>query len=124
MAGVPALDPAYAHAFADTSEPPYYAVVFTSLRNDADPEGYGEAAEQMVRLAAAQPGYLGVESVRGADGVGITVSYWRTEADILAWKHHMEHAAVRNRGRRDWYTRYITRVAKVERAYDWFRRDV
>ena len=108
--------------FADTPAPPYYAVVFTSLRNGEDDEGYGEAAERMMALAQQQPGYLGAESVRDADGVGITVSYWRTEADILAWKHQAEHAATRARGRRDWYTRYITRVAKVERAYDWFAK--
>lgn len=109
-------------SFANTPEPPYYAVMFTSLRNAADAEGYAEAAERMLELAAQQPGYLGVESVRGADGVGITISYWRSENDILAWKHQAEHAATRNRGRRDWYTRYITRVAKVERAYDWFAK--
>lgn len=108
--------------FADTPAPPYYSVVFTSLRNGEDAEGYGEAAERMMALAHQQPGYLGAESVRDADGVGITVSYWRTEADILAWKHQAEHAATRARGRRDWYTRYITRVAKVERAYDWFAK--
>ena len=109
-------------AFANTPAPPYYAVMFTSLRNGTDADGYAEAAERMLELAAQQPGYLGVESVRGADGVGITISYWRSENDILAWKHQAEHAATRHRGRSDWYTRYITRVAKVERAYDWFAK--
>ncbi len=109
-------------SFANTPAPPYYAVMFTSQRNDADAEGYAEAADAMAALAAQQPGYLGMESARGADGVGITLSYWRSEADILAWKHHAEHAAIRDRGRSDWYTRYITRVAKVERAYDWFTK--
>lgn len=114
--------PAHDPRFAETPEPPYYAVVFTSQRNDADADGYAEAAERMIELAREQPGFLGMESVRGADGVGITVSYWRTEAAILSWKHQAEHTATRNRGRRDWYTRYITRVAKVERAYDWFAK--
>ena len=109
-------------SFANTPAPPYYAVMFTSQRNDTDAEGYAEAADAMAALAARQPGYLGMESARGADGVGITLSYWRSEADILAWKHHAEHAAIRDRGRGDWYTRYITRVAKVERAYDWFTK--
>jgi heme-degrading monooxygenase HmoA len=108
--------------FARTPEPPYYAVIFSSQRNDQDAEGYVEAADRMLELAAQQPDYLGVESVRDGDGVGITVSYWRNEAAILSWKHQAEHAATRARGRRDWYTRYITRVAKVERAYDWFAK--
>ena len=105
--------------FADTPAPPYYAVVFSSLRNGDGDDAYAEAAARMMELAAQQPGYLGAESVRDADGVGIIVSYWRSETDILAWKHQAEHAATRARGRSDWYTRYITRVAKVERAYDW-----
>ena len=105
--------------FADTPAPPYYAVVFSSLRNGDGDDAYAEAAARMMELAAQQPGYLGAESVRDADGVGITVSYWRSETDILAWKHQAEHAATRARGRSDWYTRYIIRVAKVERAYDW-----
>ena len=113
-------DPRFADArFADTPAPPYYAVVFSSLRNDEDADGYAEAAERMMMLAAQQPGYLGAESVRDADGGGITVSYWRSENDILGWKHQAEHAATRARGRSDWDTRYILRVAKVERAYDW-----
>ena len=105
--------------FADLPEPPYYAVVFSSRRNDADAEGYAAAAERMLELAARQPGYLGAESARDASGFGITVSYWRDEAAILAWKHQAEHAATRARGRADWYQRYQLRVARVERAYGW-----
>lgn len=105
--------------FADLPEPPYYAVVFSSQRNNADGEGYSAAAERMLELAAQQPGYLGAESVRDDAGFGITVSYWRDEAAILAWKHQAEHAATRARGRADWYQRYQLRVARVERAYGW-----
>lgn len=107
---------------AATPEPPYYMVSFSSLRNGADAAGYAEAAARMLELAAQQPGFLGSESVRDADGVGITLSYWRSEADILAWKHQSEHAATRARGRSDWYARFSVRVARVERAYDWVCR--
>lgn len=107
---------------AATPEPPYYMVSFTSLRNGADAAGYAEAATRMLELAAQQPGFLGSESVRDADGVGITLSYWRSEADILAWKHQSEHAATRARGRSDWYACFSVRVARVERAYDWVSR--
>lgn len=107
---------------ADTPQPPYWAVVFASQRNDADAAAYAEAAARMLQLAAQQPGYLGAESARGEDGFGITVSYWNSEADILAWKHQAEHAATREKGRADWYTRYAVRVARVERAYDWTRK--
>ncbi|MGH8029631.1 MAG: antibiotic biosynthesis monooxygenase family protein [Arenimonas sp.] len=102
--------------FAMTPEPPYYAVVFSSQRNEGD-NGYGATADRMVELAAQQPGYLGVETVRGADGFGITVSYWESEEAIRAWKRHAEHAAARDRGRNEWYEHFELRIARVERAY-------
>ena len=108
-------------SFADLPEPPYYAVVFSSRRNDNDAEGYAAAAERMLELASQQPGYLGVETAGDASGFGITVSYWRDEAAILAWRRQAEHVETRARGRADWYERYELRVAKVERAYGWTR---
>ncbi|NMZ09444.1 MULTISPECIES: antibiotic biosynthesis monooxygenase [Pseudomonas] len=101
---------------AQTPATPYYAVIFTSLRADTDP-GYAQAAERMLELARQQPGFLGVESARGEEGLGITVSYWASEAAILAWKQHTEHREVREQGRASWYSAFHTRVCKVERAY-------
>ncbi|MGK3891061.1 antibiotic biosynthesis monooxygenase family protein, partial [Enterococcus faecium] len=71
------------------------AVIFTSRRTDADADGYDAAAARMDALAARQPGYRGVDSVRGPDGYGITVSYWADEAAAIAWRHHPDHAAIR-----------------------------
>ena len=103
-------------AFARTPEPPYYAVIFTTRRTAGD-NGYEAMAERMAALAATMPGYLGAESARDAQGVGITVSYWESEAAILNWKRNGEHIAARRQGRRDWYRHYELRVARVERAY-------
>jgi len=102
--------------FASTPAPPYYAVIFASQRKQGD-HGYGATADRMMELAAQQPGYLGVETVRDAQGFGITVSYWRSEEDIRHWRHNAEHTLAREQGRRDWYEHYELRVAKVERAY-------
>ena len=101
---------------ATTPPPPYYAVIFTSLRSPGD-QGYAQAAEQMLELAREQSGFLGVESARGDDGLGITVSYWSSEEAIHAWKHHAEHSVIREQGRSAWYSAFQTRVCKVERAY-------
>jgi heme-degrading monooxygenase HmoA len=105
-----------------TPAPPYYAVIFSSQRTPGD-AGYGEAADKMAELAAKQPGYLGVESVRDASGLGITVSYWKDEASIKAWKLNLEHTAIREKGRKQWYEAFEMRIAKVERAYNWRRED-
>jgi len=108
--------------FARTPEPPYVAVLFSSRRTPGD-AGYAAAAERMASLARTQPGFLGLESARGADGFGITVSYWRSEADALAWKAHVEHLPVQARGRQGWYAGYELRVARVGRARSWRRAD-
>ena len=103
--------------FAVSPEPPYYAVIFASRRTPGDDEGYARTAERMAELAATMPGYLGIESARVADGFGITVSYWSSEAAIAEWKAHMEHREAQARGKAQWYEHYELRVARVERAY-------
>ena len=104
-------------SLAPTPTPPYWAVLFTSVRTGADAEGYARMADAMAALAPSQPGYLGIESVRGADGVGITVSYWRDEASIAAWKRQAAHVAAQQAGHARWYEDFVVRVARVERAY-------
>jgi len=99
---------------ASTPVPPYYAVIFTSVRTEGD-HGYDAMSERMVELAALQPGYLGVESAR--EGVGITVSYWRDLESIRAWKNVAEHLVAQHTGRAKWYSDYKTRITKVERDY-------
>lgn len=103
---------------ARTPPPPYYAVIFTSKRAVGD-RGYAAMAQRMVDLGSRYDGFLGIESVRGEDGVGITVSYWRDEAAILAWKRDTEHEKAQRGGRDTWYERYEVRVARVERAYSY-----
>jgi heme-degrading monooxygenase HmoA len=102
--------------FAATLQPPFYAVIFSSARTSGD-HGYGAMAQRMIELAEQQPGYLGVESTRGGDGFGITVSYWTDPAAIRAWKEHAEHLLAQEQGCREWYEHYEIRVALVERAY-------
>jgi heme-degrading monooxygenase HmoA len=106
---------------ARTPEPPYYAVIFSSIRTKQDDQGYATAADRMMELASEQPGYLGVDSVRDATGVGITVSYWSSESAIGAWRRNAEHTIAREQGRKSWYVEYELRVAKVERAYGFKR---
>jgi heme-degrading monooxygenase HmoA len=99
-----------------TPEPPYYAVIFTSKRTEGD-NGYGKTSERMVELAQQQPGFLGYDSARGVDGIGITVAYWKDEESIKNWKRHLEHQEAQKQGREQWYQSYQLRIAKVERAY-------
>ena len=96
-------------------KPPYYAVIFSTITED-NLEGYFETAQKMEVLAKLQKGYLGIESARNE--IGITVSYWQTLEDIVAWKNNLEHTEARNLGRVKWYKQYQLRICKVEREYD------
>lgn len=107
-----------APVMAATPDPPYTAVIFTSVRTDQDDDGYARTSAAMVELASRQPGHLGVESVRDPDtGLGITVSYWATPDDARAWKAVAEHRLAQQAGRDRWYADYRVRVATVDRAY-------
>lgn len=100
--------------FANTPRPPYYAVIFTSLRTPGE-HGYGAMAARMETLAKEQPGYLGIESVR--EGLGITVSYWSDLDSIRQWKANLDHLEAQRLGREQWYTSFKVRIARVERDY-------
>ena len=99
---------------------PHYAVIFTSQRTQDDGVAYGNAADRMLELAAAQDGFLGVDSVRDAAGLGITVSYWRDLESIRTWHQVAEHRGVQELGRQQWYAGYTVRICRVERSYDFF----
>jgi len=105
-------------AIAATPATPYYAVIFTSLRTDGE-NGYGKMAEAMEKLAATQPGFLGIESAR--EGLGITVSYWESLESIAAWKQNVQHLVAQERGRETWYEEFKVRVCRVERDYGFDR---
>ena len=100
---------------ASTPQPPYYAVIFTSLRTNVD-EGYNEMSDLIVELAKQQEGYLGHESARNE--IGITVSYWKSLDAIKKWKENSEHLLAQKLGKQKWYTHYKTRICLVERDYE------
>ncbi|MCP4552996.1 MAG: antibiotic biosynthesis monooxygenase [Bacteroidetes bacterium] len=100
---------------AKTPQTPYYAVIFTSIRTDNEDE-YAVMAQKMIELAKQQDGFLGIESAR--EEIGITVSYWRDLDSIKRWKDNSEHTIARDKGREIWYKSFKTRIAKVERDYE------
>lgn len=102
---------------ANKPEPPYYAVIFPNQRTSDDAEGYGVMAKRMVELAQRQPGFLGMDSARDAQGFGITVSYWQSLEAIAAWRDNPEHLEAQAMGRAKWYATFDVHIAKIERSY-------
>ena len=97
----------------------YFAVIFTAQRSLSGDDIYDITADRMVLLARRQPGFLGVESVRGDDGIGIIVSYWVDRDAIANWRQQAEHLVAQALGRQEFYDWYRVRVAEVvaERAF-------
>jgi heme-degrading monooxygenase HmoA len=96
---------------------PTYVVIFTSRRRENTPE-YDLAAERIESLMRNYDGFLSIESVRGADGFGITVCLWESLEAIKAWKDDIEHRHVQERGKHEWYESYKVKVCKIEYEYD------
>ena len=95
-------------------EPPYYAVIFTSLRSSSDSDEYSQLARRMVELTSQQPGYLGMTSFRNPDGLGVTISYWADWAAIANWRTHAEHRLAQKQGREKLYEEFRIEVCRVE----------
>lgn len=104
---------------APTPKPPYYAVIFTSVRSEMD-EGYEEMAHQMMESVTQMEGFLGVESAQ--EEIGITVSYWANIEAIKAWKNEEDHQKAQEKGKKQWYHFYKVRIAYVERDYEFENR--
>ena len=86
---------------------------FTTQRSQSGDDIYEIMASRMVALAQQQRGFLGLESVRGDDGIGITVSYWTDHEAIQNWGRQAEHVTVKAMGRQEFYHWYRIRIAEV-----------
>ena len=97
----------------------YFAAIFTTQRSQSGDDVYEIMASRMVTLAQQQQGFLGLESVRGDDGIGITVSYWTNREAIENWGQQAEHVSIQAMGRQEFYQWYRLRIAEVltDRAF-------
>jgi heme-degrading monooxygenase HmoA len=92
-----------------------YVVIFRAQIRALD-AAYDLAAARMRDLALTSFGCTGFHAVREGDHE-VALSYWPTEAHILAWREHPEHLLAQQTGRDRWYTSYSVEVAQVRRAY-------
>ena len=97
--------------------PPYYATIFPSVRDMTNTD-YDEMAEQIEHLVKQQEGFLGIESVRSADGNGVTVCYWKTLEDLKRWKTVELHKLAQQLGKQGWYSEYAVRIVEVLESYE------
>lgn len=102
--------------FVKTPKPPYYAVIFTSIRTQVD-DGYSELNDELYAEAMKLDGYYGSETLRDENGFGVAVLYWRSMEDIQEWSKYQKHLRAKKLGKEKWYEGWKVRIAKVEREY-------
>ncbi|MCF8277792.1 MAG: antibiotic biosynthesis monooxygenase [Flavobacteriales bacterium] len=102
--------------FAKTPPTPYYTVIFSSQRTDVE-EGYTEMNDSLWNDAQKLEGFIGAESLRGGDGFGVTVLYFKDKETIHEWSKYQKHLRAKELGKEKWYEGYRVRIAKVEREY-------
>ena len=100
-----------------TPRPPYFAVIFTSVNADVDHTEHVQMSARLEERAATFQGFLGMEAARNSDGTGVAAVYWTDLASIDAWARDPEHQIAKRKGREIWYSHYLIRICRVERAY-------
>ena len=93
--------------------------VFRSrLRAGADHE-YHEAAEHILALASAMPGFLDFKTFAADDGERVSVITFDSLEHHRAWRDHPEHQAVQRLGHDRFYASYRIAVCELlhERAF-------
>ena len=70
-------------------------------------------------------GFISVERFASLtdDGKILSVSFWRDEAAVVAWRAQGEHRVAQAKGRSEIFADYRIRVATVVRDYGMFERD-
>ena len=104
---------------SNTPSPPYYAVIFSSIRTK-DNKGYAKMNSLMNELALQQKGFMGMENANS--DIGISISYWSDLEAIKLWKENLAHQKAQVEGQKTWYRQYKVRIAKVERDYEFFKK--
>ena len=101
-----------------------FLVVFRNRkRSDIDQAAYGEASEQMERMARQQPGFVSFKSYVADDGEVIAMSEWEDEDAALAWRRVAEHSAAQSRGRSEFYEDYTLFACKHPRVHRFSRKE-
>jgi heme-degrading monooxygenase HmoA len=91
-------------------------VVFASVRTEVD-GGYYDTNEELFAYLNTMSGFLGYESARGENRLGITVAYFESAESIREFREHEPHRDAQKRGRSEWYETYSIHVVQVSRSY-------
>lgn len=95
------------------------AVLFEVVLADGQQSAYLDAAAALRPLLERIDGFVSIERFESLSQPGrlLSLSYWRDEAAVAAWRNVEAHRCAQAQGRSTMFTDYRIRVACVIRDY-------
>ncbi len=95
------------------------AVIFEVTMKDGKAEAYFELAASLKPALGGIDGFISVERFESTTTPGkyVSLSFWRDEAAVAAWRDHAGHGLVQARGKSEIFADFRIRVASVMRDY-------
>ena len=95
------------------------AVIFEVVPHAQHTQAYIDAAAQLRSHLEEQDGFISIERFNSLSVPGkiLSLSFWRDEAAVAAWRNAEPHRALQTRGRTGIFQDYRLRVATVMRDY-------
>lgn len=101
------------------------AVIFEAWVPGTAQADYLDLAAELRPLLAQIDGFLSIERFQSLSEPGkvLSLSFWRDEAAVAAWRNLPDHRRVQAAGRDHVFTDYRLRIAEVARDYGKTDRD-
>lgn len=101
------------------------AVIFEVIPREGMREDYLAAAARLAPLLDGIDGFVSIERFESLAQPGkvLSLSFWRDEAAVAAWRGLGEHRAAQAEGRTRIFEDYRLRIAAVVRDYGMFERE-
>lgn len=95
------------------------AVIFEVWPKEEGRQGYFELAAELRPLLQGIDGFLSIERFESLTEPGkvLSLSFWRDEAAVAAWRRLEQHRSAQAQGRAALFKDYRLRVAEVLRDY-------
>lgn len=95
------------------------AVIFEVWPHETQRDAYFDLAAELKPLLETLDGFISVERFESLTSPGkfLSLSIWRDEASVKAWRETMEHRRAQGAGRASIFADYRLRVATVIRDY-------
>jgi heme-degrading monooxygenase HmoA len=95
------------------------AVIFEVIPHEAERQAYLDAAAGLKPHLERMDGFVSIERFQSLADPGkiLSLSFWRDEEAVRAWRNHGLHRETQTRGRAFIFADYRLRVAGVMRDY-------